>query len=154
MGTWPPSDDGALLDSHFHTSQSDYVTIVTGGVWTWLDVTAGIVKSFSSGAQNDALTWRLPRALEAGTYSLVWYTVVDTNLGIATVETSPDGVTWTALTTVDLYDAGGTAIATLETTGLTIPSGVLYVRHRMATKNAGSSNYYSVICSVDLVRTA
>lgn len=153
----PIAIDGAHVTSglRFHTSQSDHVIEVTGGAWTWLDTASAIVRSFSSGAQDDGLTWQIPEALEGGVYSLVWHTVTNPNGGIATIETSPpDMSSWSALTEVDLFNPDNDIPAVITKTELAIPDGTQFLRHRMATKHPDSGGFYSVICSLDLVRTA
>jgi len=75
------------------------------------------------------------------------------NNGIYTIEKSVDGSTWTSVGTVDGYAAAGASTRS-ELTGLTFPTGVTFIRFRMASKNASSSAYSAVFGGFLGLRTA
>ena len=108
----------------------------------------------STGAQNAEVVYRLRGPLAAGTWSIRLTHSTNTSQGIYTIATSTDGSSWTDLTTIDGYASPAVAAVITDATGLTIPAQHSYVRLKMATKNASSSNYYGAFSALTGVRTA
>jgi len=108
----------------------------------------------STGAQNAEVVYRLRGPLAAGTWSIRLAHSTNTSNGIYTIATSTDGSSWTDLTTIDGYAAALDPDVITDATGLTVPAGTAYIRLKMATKNASSSNYYGVFSALTGVRTA
>lgn len=108
----------------------------------------------SSGAQNAEVVYRVPQSLAAGTWSLRLVHSTNTSNGIYTIATSPDGSTFTDLTTIDGYAGSAVAAVITDATGLTVPAGTTYLRLKMATKNGSSSNYFGAFSALTGVRTA
>lgn len=108
----------------------------------------------SSGAQNAEVVFRLPQTLQAGTWTFRLVHSTNTSNGIYTIATSSDGSSWSDLTTIDGYAGSAVAAVVTDATALTVPAGVAFIRVKMATKNASSSNYYGLFSAISGVRTA
>jgi len=108
----------------------------------------------SSGAQNAEVVFRLPQTLQAGTWTFRLVHSTNSSNGIYTIATSSDGSSWSDLTTIDGYAGSVVAAVVTDATALTVPAGVAFIRVKMATKNASSSNYYGVFSAISGVRTA
>lgn len=106
----------------------------------------------SSGAQNDEMVFA-PRLFVGGTWALTAMHTMFTNRGIYTFAYSTDASTWTDFATVDGYAAADTPGGRTEVTGITMPSGALYIRVKMATKNASASAYVGTLSGFSMART-
>lgn len=106
----------------------------------------------SNGTQNAEVVYTVP-LLREGTWSLTLLHGEGTSRGIYTIATSPDASTWTDLTTIDGYASSSANSATDSVTGLTVPSGVKFVRLKMSTKNASSSGYSGAFSGLAGART-
>lgn len=143
--TWPPP-------LYYNAAVGSWTSASSRGPSTPFDTNPFINRVFNS-AQNDALTWNFPFTLPAGTYTLYLSTEKSTNFGIQTWETSADGSSWTALTTFDSY-AAADAYTQAKITGLSVAASFSWIRVRMATKNASSSSYITVLSGMTLIKTA
>lgn len=127
----------------------------TVGAWTKnfsSSYTFGTLFLSSSPAnQNDEVVYH-PVICAAGTWTLDLHHIQANNRGIYTISTSPDGTTWTDKGTIDGYSASAPNVCT-SLTGIVLPGGPVYVRFKMATKNASSSGYLGSIYGWELIRT-
>lgn len=143
-----------LADSAVRLLLNDPAMTTSGATWTTdAQASGGPPDIRTDNTQNATISYSLARALQAGTYTMRVFTGIQSDLGIFTVSTSPNNATWTALTTFDCYAAGGSTVV-LTQANLAVPTGVLYLRMVLATKNASSSNYGCRFHGADLARTA
>lgn len=131
---------------------------VLSTVGTWISAPLGnfgnnLEVYNSTHAQDDAVTWDLLATLPAGTYTLQAQLLVETLNAIGTFETSPDSVTWTALTTIDGY-AASTSYPVINVTGLVIAAPFRFLRVRLPTRNASATDWYYILSYLALGRTA
>lgn len=111
---------------------------------------AGSVKA--SGGQNSEIVYLLDFALLGGTWKLQLLHTATTDRGIYTIAASADASTWTDIGTIDGYAATLTQTVS-PLAGVAMPDGTLYLRLKMLTKNASSSNYNTEISGLYGVRT-
>ncbi len=120
------------------------------GTWTNAGSTSAASYTYianGSAAQNDAIGQ--PLRLAAGSWNLTLMFLANSSYGIITVKL--DGV---SVGTIDCYAASATWNQT-ATVSFTVPTdGEHVVSFVLATKNASSSGYGSVIESLQLRRTA
>lgn len=130
------------------------VPFSTSGSWSWSTNSAHWYNTIvgSTGAVNDTIVFKIPR-LRGGTWSLALAHRRTAGGGIYTIAVSPDGSTFTDLTTIDGYAAANDNQRTVVT-DLVIPAGTRFVRIRTATKNDSSSGYAQTWSSLTGVRTS
>lgn len=108
----------------------------------------GMGRLASSGAQNDEVSWQVWMDVGTWKFSLVHNT--GAILGIYSVRL--DGV---EQGTIDGYAGAGASNVYSEVTGISVTTaGVKTLALRMATKNASSTQYYGLIQSIALIKTA
>jgi hypothetical protein len=141
--TWAtPTVTVAQIDGNtMHIAETGYTRI------TFTPSTIGLSPSTLSFVE-----FELAGILLAGTYSLVTTGNKANNRGIATIRISTDGSTWSTLTTVDQYAAGQSWVTNIVT-GLTVGTGIRYLRIETPTKNASSSNFQVYLSGIGLRRT-
>lgn len=107
----------------------------------------------STNAQNNEVVFRLPSPLNTTscTWDLYLLHQTSTARGIYTVALSADDMSYTDVGTIDGYGASSTAVRS-SLTGVTPPAGCLYIRLKMASKNASSSQYIGDIQALGGVR--
>lgn len=125
----------------------------------WVSTTSGVISAtggqwplFYFASQSNDFVFLLPTKLKAGTWTLQLIGHSSTNRGIVTIEVSPDGSTWTPLTTFDTYAASAGNLQ-LRNTGLTVPANMQYVKISNPTKNAASSGYLCSFQGIAGIRT-
>jgi hypothetical protein len=133
---------------------------VVQGTWSviYLATAVTTTEAFNvAGAQNDGFIWKVP--LSAGTWRLDIQAVRAANGGIVTWDISFDGGnTYTALGTIDLYNATQAATGLIGFTGITVPAyGVAWLRARVTSRNVSntaSPGFFMLLSAAELVRTA
>lgn len=128
------------------------VSTITFSTFTQLSTRYNAGSRKGSGGQNDEVVFRLPVDLLGGTWTIVLLHTATTDRGIYTIAGSVDGVTFTTLTTIDGY-AGVLTQTRSEVPGVVVPDLTRFIRLKMATKNASSSNYNSEISGLYGLRT-
>lgn len=104
--------------------------------------------------QNAEIVLPIPGVLKEGTWDFHLYHSENSSHGIFTISISDDGEAWTDIATVDAYNgASSTPDQQTKNEDLVIPAGIKYVRFKMATKNASSSNYFGAWQSLVGIRT-
>jgi len=141
-----------------------FSSIIRTGTWTPTNLSTCLYGGYnvSDGAQNDALGWDV--LLGAGTWTLGLTYRTNTDAGIATVQLSTDGVTFTTVNaspyngsagTVDMYAAVAAPNVNTTITGITIgANGIYRLQLLAATKNGSSSSYKLYPQHMHLHRTA
>lgn len=107
----------------------------------------------TSSLQDAEVVYATEAPLRGGTWQIALLARTSTDRGDVTIATSPDGVTFTDLTTVVCYAGSNTNPNRLVTTGLTMPQGTRYLRLKLSTKNASSTAYASGLQGLSGMRT-